>query len=116
MNFFLAFLVGGIICLIGQVLIDIFKLTPGYLTCLFVILGAFLEFGGIYDKIIEIGGAGATLPIVSFGHTLAHGAFLGAQKGGFFGIFAEIFTKTSPGIVIVIVLSVFIGLIFKPKG
>ncbi len=116
MNFLMAFLIGGIICAIGQILIEVFKLTPGFLTCLFVIIGAFLEFGDIYDKIISIGYSGATLPITSFGHSLAHAAYEGGFEGGFLGILSNILKTTSPGIVMVIILSVLIGLIFRPKG
>lgn len=116
MNFLMAFLIGGLICAIGQLILEIFKLTPGHITCLFVIFGSFLELGNIYDKLIKIGSAGALLPITSFGHSLAHSAYEGAKSGGFLGLLGGVFDLTTTGIVAVIVLSVLIGLIFKPKG
>lgn len=116
MNFLYAFLIGGLICSIGQLLIEIFKLTPGHVTCLFVIIGAFLEFGNIYDKIIKLAGAGALLPITSFGHSLADAAYKGALDGGILGLTKDILSTTSPGIVTVIIVSVLFGIIFKPKG
>ncbi len=116
MIFLYAFLVGGIICLIGQLILDIFKLTPGHITVLFVILGTFLDFFSFYDKLINIAGAGAFLPITSFGHSLVHGAFNGALKEGFLGLSNNIFNLTSSGIVWTLVLSIIIGIIFKPKS
>ena len=116
MIFIQAFIIGGIICGIGQLLIEIFDLTPGHITCLFVSGGCFLEFGDIYDKLVEFGGAGALLPITSFGHSLAHAAYEGAKTDGLLGLSSNIFDITSNGIVIAIVAAVLIGIIFKPKG
>lgn len=116
MEFITAFLVGGIICAIAQVIMEIFDLTPGHITCLFVSLGTFFEFGDIYDKLVEFGGAGAMLPITSFGHSLADAAYNGAMKDGIIGLSANIFETTSNGIVTAIIAAVVIGMIFKPRG
>ncbi len=116
MIYFYAFLIGGAICLIGELLIEFFHLTPGHITSLFVIIGAFLELFDIYDKLVSIAGAGALLPITSFGHSLAHSAYEGALSQGFIGLSQSLFSTTSNGIVYAIVCAVLFGLIFKPKG
>lgn len=116
MIFLFSFIIGGIICAIGQLILELFKLTPGHITCLFVCGGCFLEFGNLYDKLVKISGAGALLPITSFGHSLAQAAYEGALKDGILGLFSNIFSSTSSGIVTAIIISVIIGLIFKPRG
>lgn len=116
MIYFYAFLIGGLICLIGELLIEFFHLTPGHITCLFVIVGAFLEFFDIYDRLVDFAGAGALLPITSFGHSLAHAAYEGALNTGFLGLSQNLFQTTSNGIVYAIVCAVGLSLIFKPKG
>ena len=115
MNYVLAFLIGGAICMLGQLIQDLFKLTPGHITSIFVMLGASLELFDIYDKLIKIASAGALLPITSFGHSLAHASYDAAIKDGFWGLFQGIFDKTATGIVFAIILSVIGALIFKPK-
>ncbi len=115
MNFLLAFLIGGTICMIGQLIQDIFKLTPGHITSIFVMLGAGLELFDLYDKLIKVASAGALVPITSFGHSLAHAAYEAAIKDGFWGLFQGMFDKTATGIVFAIILSVIGALIFKPK-
>ena len=85
MIFIYAFLIGGIICALAQVVLDLFELTPGVITAIFVMLGALLEFFDIYDFLIKFSEAGALLPITSFGHSLAEAAYNGAIKDGFFG-------------------------------
>lgn len=116
MDFFMAFLIGGIICGIAQVIQDFFKLTPGHTTAIFVILGSFLDFFNFYDKLIEVGNAGALLPITSFGHSLVHAAMQGGEQMGILGLSQHIFDLTANGIVFAVVLSVIIGLLFKPKS
>ncbi len=80
MIYFNAFLVCGGICLIGQLIYDNTKLTPGHITSIFVVIGAALDTFSLYDRLIELAGAGASLPITSFGHSLIHGALQAAQK------------------------------------
>ncbi|MFC0271522.1 stage V sporulation protein AE [Metabacillus herbersteinensis] len=116
MEFLIAFIVGGAICVIGQLLLDVFKLTPAHVTSSFVVSGAILDGFGLYDKLIEFAGAGATVPITSFGHSLLHGAMEQADKHGFIGIGIGIFELTSAGISAAILFAFLVALIFKPKG
>lgn len=116
MEYVTAFLVGGAICIIGQLLLDFAKLTPAHVMSIFVVTGAVLDGFGIYDKLIEFAGAGATVPITSFGHSLLHGAMEQADKHGFVGIGMGIFELTSAGISSAILFSFIVALIFKPKG
>ena len=110
-----SFLFCGIICMISQIILDHTKLTPGHITSLLVVLGAFLEFFHIYDKIIQFVGGGAQLPITSFGHSLAHASFMKAQQVGWIGLFSGLFDLTSTGIGAAIIFSFVFSLFFKPK-
>ncbi|MDR7072605.1 stage V sporulation protein AE [Fictibacillus barbaricus] len=116
MEFVWAFLVGGLICVIGQLMMDVLKLTPAHVTTSFVVIGALLDAFGIYDKLIEFAGAGATVPITSFGHSLLHGAMASAEDHGFIGIAMGIFELTSAGISSAILFGFIVAVIFKPKG
>ncbi|MED2706114.1 MULTISPECIES: stage V sporulation protein AE [Bacillus cereus group] len=116
MDFVYAFLVGGAICVIGQVLLDFAKLTQAHLMASFVVVGAILDGFGLYDKLIKFSGAGATVPITSFGHSLLHGAMHAAEKHGYLGIGIGMFSLTSAGISAAILFSFFVALICKPKG
>lgn len=116
MIFLYAFFVGGLICAIGQLIMDKFKLTPGHITVLFVVIGAVLDGFNIYDKLIEFAGAGALLPITSFGHSLLHGALEKTKEVGFLGIGMGMFDLTASGITAAILFSFLAGIIFKPKG
>lgn len=116
MIFLYAFFVGGLICAIGQLIMDKFKLTPGHITVLFVVIGAVLDGFDIYDKLIEFAGAGALLPITSFGHSLLHGALEKTKEVGFLGIGMGMFDLTASGITAAILFSFLAGIIFKPKG
>lgn len=111
-----SFLICGLICGIGQLLADIFKFTPGVITSIFVIIGAFLDLFGIYDYLIKIGHAGAMLPITSFGHSLSHASYNGALTDGALGILTHMFDTTSAGITLVIILGVTASLFFRPKS
>ncbi|NIK12350.1 stage V sporulation protein AE [Alkalibacillus almallahensis] len=116
MDFVWAFIVGGSICVIGQLLLDIFKLTPAHVMSLFVVSGAVLDGFSLYDRLIEFAGAGATVPITSFGHSLLHGAMAQAEEHGFLGIAIGIFQLTSAGIASAILFGFIVAVIFKPKG
>lgn len=116
MTYFYAFLFCGIVCMIAEIILDTTKLTPGHITSLFVILGAFLDTFGLYDKIVLYCGAGALIPITSFGHLLIHGAMDTASNEGILGLSLGIFNLTSAGISVAIVSSFFLALIFKPKN
>ena len=110
-----AFLFCGIVCMISQLILDNTKLTPGHVTSLFVVIGAFLDVFGIYDKIVLLAGAGAIVPITSFGHLLIHGAMDMASENGFMGIALGIFNLTSVGISIAVVAAFILAIFFKPK-
>lgn len=111
-----AFLVGGIICLIGQVIYDTTKFTMGHILTGMVITGGILGGFGIYDKLIKFAGAGATMPIISFGNSLAKGAIREAETGGVIGILTGMFELTSTGITAAIVFGFLVAVVFKPKG
>ena len=101
--------------MISQIILDNTKLTPGHVTSLFVIIGAFLDIFGIYDKIVLYCGAGAIIPITSFGHLLIHGAMDIAGEMGPLGLAFGIFNLTSAGISVAIFSAFLLCLIFKPK-
>ena len=110
-----AFLFCGTVCLIAQVILDNTKLTPGHVTSLFVVIGATLDIAGIYDKIVLYAGAGALIPITSFGHLLIHGAMDMAETLGPLGLAFGIFDLTSAGISVALFISFVLALIFKPR-
>ena len=107
------FITGGIICTIGQVLIDKTKLTPARILVLFVVLGVVLTGLGIYKPIVDFGGSGATVPISGFGYALANGVKEEIDKNGFLGIFTGGITATSAGITAAIVFGYLGALISK---
>ena len=95
MLLFNSFLFCGFLCLIAQIILDNSKLTPGHITSLFVVFGAFLDTFSIYDRLIKVVGGGALVPITSFGHSLIHGALLKAQSLGIIGILGGMFDLTA---------------------
>lgn len=115
MTYIYAFLFCGLVCLIAQLILDNTKLTPGHVTSLFVVIGAFLDVFGIYDKIVLYAGAGALIPITSFGHLLIHGAMDTANSLGPLGLALGIFNLTSAGISLAVFLSFILSLISKPR-
>ena len=115
MIFLKAFVFSGLVCIIGQMILDNTKLTPGHITSLFTTLGALLSFLGIYEKIIGFAGAGATVLISNFGHMLYQGGLLGLKENGILGLFTGLLTKSSAAIVGAIVFSAILAFIFKPK-
>lgn len=114
--YFWAFVVGGLICVIGQLLFDVMKLTPAHTMSTLVVSGAILDGFGLYEPLIDFAGAGATVPITSFGNALVHGAMAEAEKHGLVGIITGIFEVTSAGISAAIIFGFMAALIFKPKG
>ncbi|WP_336772822.1 stage V sporulation protein AE [Paenibacillus sp. MMO-58] len=116
MIFLWAFLVGGAICVLGQICFDVFKLTPAHTMTLLVVLGAIGDGVGIYDPLIKFAGAGASIPITSFGNALVHGALEEMKKTGWIGIITGIFKVTSAGISSAIIFSFIAALFVKPKG
>ncbi|MFC5471649.1 stage V sporulation protein AE [Cohnella suwonensis] len=111
-----AFVVGGGICVVGQLLFDVAKLTPAHTMALLVVTGAVLDAVGWYDPIVDFAGAGGTVPITSFGNALVHGALSELQKDGWIGVITGIFSITSAGISAAIVFSFLASLVARPKG
>lgn len=114
--YFWAFIVGGTICVIGQLLLDVAKLTPAHTMSLLVVVGAILGGMGLYQPLVDFAGAGATIPITSFGNALVNGALAEAKQTGWVGILTGIFEITSAGISSALVFSFLAALLFKPKG
>ena len=115
MTLFYSFLFCGLICLCGQIILDNTKLTAGHITSILVVLGSFLGMLGIYDKIALMVGAGANLPITSFGNTLFNGAYTGFKSSGLIGLFDNILCNVSLGISTAIIFSFLFCLITKVK-
>lgn len=116
MIFFWAFVVGGLICVIGQIMMDVFKLTPAHTTSTLVVVGALLDGLNLYEPLIDFAGAGATVPITSFGNALVHGAMAEAEQHGLIGVITGIFEVTSAGISAAIIFGFIAALLFRPKG
>ncbi len=116
MLLFNSFLFCGFICMLSQIILDNSKLTPGHITSILVVVGAFLDSFSLYDQIIKIVGGGALVPITSFGHSLIHGALARANSYGFMGILMGMFDLTATGITAAIIFSFLFALIFKPKN
>lgn len=108
-----AFIVGGLLCVIGQILIDKTKLTPARILVMYVSTGVILGIFGIYDKLVEFAGAGATVPLTGFGNTLANGIKEGIAKDGFWGLFTGALTKTAGGVTAAIVFGYIASIIGK---
>lgn len=110
-----AFVIGGVICTVGQIIINKTKLTPAHVLVLFVTLGAILTAVGLYEPIVKFGGAGATVPIPGFGYALAKGAIKGAKEDGILGAFTGGMSSTAGGITAAIVFGYLMSLLFEPK-
>lgn len=115
-KFIWAFIIGGGICVIGQIMMDVFKLTPAHTTCTLVVTGAILGGLGLYDPLVKLAGAGASIPISSFGNALVKGALMEAERDGIIGVLTGIFEVTSAGISSALIFGFIAALIFKPKG
>ena len=115
MDYLKAFLVGGLLCLIGQILIDKTKLTPARILVGYVVFGVFLSAVGIYEPLTEFASAGASVPLTGFGHTLAKGVKEAVASDGFPGIFIGGLKATAGGITAAIVAGLVVSLLFKPK-
>jgi stage V sporulation protein AE len=110
-----AFVVGGAICVIGQLLIDLTKLTPARILVLFVCLGVLLGGIGLYDKLVDFAGAGATIPLTGFGNSLANGVKEAIKKDGFMGVVTGGLTACAGGVTVAILSGLIVALIAKPK-
>lgn len=115
MDYLKAFLVGGCLCLIGQILIDKTTLTPARILVSYVVVGVVLGALGLYQPIIDFAGAGASVPLTGFGATLAKGVKEAVDKDGFLGILTGGLTASAGGICAAIVFGLLASLLFKPK-
>ena len=115
MDYLKAFLVGGALCLLGQILIDKTKLTPARILVSYVVIGVLLGAVGLYPKLVEFAGAGASVPLTGFGNTLAKGVREAIQEDGFLGIFTGGLKATAGGITAAITAGLAASLIFKAK-
>ena len=115
MDYVKAFLVGGALCLIGQILIDKTKLTPARILVSYVVIGVLLGAVDLYQPLVEFAGAGATVPLTGFGNTLAKGVKEAIQKDGFLGIFTGGLKASAGGITAAILAGLIASLLFKAK-
>lgn len=115
MDYIIAFLAGGGTCALVQILMDRTKLQPGHVMVLLVVSGSVLSFLGIYGPWKEFAGAGATVPLLGFGHTLYEGVKTAIQEEGFLGIFKGGFTASAVGISAALIFGYIASLVFKPK-
>jgi len=115
-DYLIAFLVGGAICAVAQVLIDVLKMQPAQVMVLFVSIGAILSGLGVYEKLIEFAQAGALVPVSGFGHSIARGSLLEAERNGFLGLFTGVFEFTGGGIAVAVFLAAAIALVANPKA
>lgn len=109
------FLVGGIICLIAQIMMDYFKMQTPYVMVTYVTCGVILTFLGIYEPIVKFGGSGATVPIIGFGYTLGKGVMKAIESDGFLGIFLGGTTAAAGGIAAAIFFGYLMAVVFTPK-
>ena len=116
MNYLWAFLVGGTLCAIAQILIDKTKLTPARILVLYVCAGASLTLFGLYEPLIQFAGAGASVPLTGFGYSLAKGVMKAVDEHGFIGIFLGGLTSTAGGVTAAILFGFLCSLIFRPKA
>lgn len=114
----MAFLVGGALCLIGQIIMDITKpsVTPGHILVGYISGGAILSALGLYQPLAEIGGAGASIPLSGFGHLLTQGTLKAVEEKGLLGAFSGGVEATAAGITAAIVFGYLAAVIFNPKG
>jgi len=115
MDYLKAFISGGMLCLIGQILIDKTKLTPARILVCYVVIGVLLGALEIYQPLVDFGGAGATVPLTGFGNTLAKGVKEGVQQDGFLGIFTGGLKAAAGGIAAAIVTGLTVSFFFKAK-
>lgn len=115
MEFVKAFVVGGLICVVGQILMDTTKLTPARILVTFLLLGVLLGSFGIYDKLVKFGGAGATVPLPGFGNTLAKSVIKEVKEVGLLGAFTGGIKGTAAGITAAIFFGYIMALLFNPK-
>ena len=115
MDYVKAFIVGGLFCVIGQILIDKTKLTPARILVNYVIIGVILGGIGVYEPLLEFAGAGASVPLCGFGNLLWKGVKEAVEKHGFFGIFLGGFKASAAGVSAALIFGYLASLVFQPK-
>ena len=116
MTFVYAFLFCGSLCLIGQIILDNTKLTPGHVNSIFVVVGSVLGALGVYEIFYKYAGAGASLPITNFGNIIYQGAITGFKEGGILGILENILVPVSAGLSLAIFMAFIVSIFTKPKN
>lgn len=116
MDFLKAFVIGGLICAVGQLLIDYTKLTPARILVSYVVAGVILGGFGLYQPVIEFAGAGATVPLTGFGALLVKGVRKAVTELGLIGIFSGGLTAAAAGVTAAVVFGLIVALVFKPKS
>ena len=114
MDYLKAFIVGGLICAVGQILIDKTKLTPARILVTFVVVGVFLQLIKIYQPLVDFAGAGATVPLTGFGHLLATGVQKAVAEKGLLGALTGGLTAAAAGITAAMIFGLLVALIFNP--
>ena len=115
MDYLWCFLCGGLLCLIGQVLFDLTKLTPARILTGYVVAGVILQALGLYQPLVDWGGAGATVPLTGFGYSLAKGVAKAVGEKGLLGVITGGLTATAGGIAAAVVFGLLMAVLFKPK-
>lgn len=114
--YLLAFVVGGIICVVGQLLMDLTPLLPAHILVLFVVIGGVLSSLGWYQPLVDMAGAGATIPLTGFGHSLVAGTMEEINKSGLLGLFGGALRASAVGITAAVVFGFSMAVLFNPKG
>ena len=115
MEYFKAFAVGGMLCVIGQLLIDFTKLSPARILSCFVVAGLILGALGVYQPLVDFAGAGASVPLTGFGNLLAHRVEKAVSKQGLLGVFTGGLTAASGGVCAAVFFALLVALVFRPK-
>ncbi|NMB08771.1 MAG: stage V sporulation protein AE [Tissierellia bacterium] len=115
MEYLKAFLVGGLICIIGQIILDVTKLTPAHILVIFLTSGVLLGAIGLYEPLVKYGEAGATVPISGFGYALSKGAIEGAKSKGIIGVFSGGIEAAGGGIAAAILFGYIMSIVSEPK-
>ena len=116
MNILWAFIIGGAICVIGQLLVDLTKLTPARILVMFVVVGCILGGIGWYDRLVEFAGAGASVPLPGFGNVLARGVKKAVDEKGLLGVLTGGFTAMAGGVTAAIIFGYLAALVCSPKA
>lgn len=116
LDYIKVFFVGGLICLIAQIMMDYFKMQTPYVMVTYVTVGTILTFLGIYEKIVGFGGSGATVPIMGFGYSLGKGVMKAIETDGFLGVLTGGVTATAGGIAAAVFFGYIVSVIFNPKA